>query len=55
MAEFGHLTAQQFAKLPEGELKEEIAKILEDNAQIQVFKAKTSLDIKFFEEKFGNL
>ena len=54
MAEFGHLTAQQFAKLPEGELKEEIAKILEDNAQIQLFNTKKSLDIKFFEEKFGN-
>ncbi len=54
MAKFGSLTAQQYAALPEGELKNAISKILEDNAQIQLFNTKKSLDIKFFEEKFGN-
>jgi len=57
MAKFEQLTAQQFANLADGELKQEIASILEDNAIKQWFASNNIEDaysIPAFIKKFGN-
>jgi len=53
MALWGYMSAQQYADLPEGDLKEEIKKIMEDNAMIAWFKKNQEINERSL-SKFGN-